>query len=899
MQIRELHIDGFGIFHNAVIKEFRPGVNIIFGPNEYGKTTLLEFIRKILFGFKKRTGDLNDYSPVRGGNPGGKIVCELANQSNATISRFGTSRGSKVNIAVNSEFFNTEEKLESILGYASADLYRNIFAFTLDELQEFGSLKVSDVKDRIYGAGLGLGSKSISQVEKHFRDSCENLFKSKGKVQPIAVLGNEILDLNLVISSVQENLAHYDKLKFKVKRLESEKQEVLNQASRLENDKKHLENLLNLYPVYIDWKSSQEKLNKLVDLPDLPQNSMENLERLKAEFKALQNTIEEEREEFDAREIELQALSDKEKILENSDTFVTLQNMTEQVRSAIQDSNVVRNKRDQLDDEIQIGIKKLGNVWTEEMVNRFEISDTLGEQIHLHRERLDEAHNKVIRTKEKLEDFRESKAKEISQGIQVPEWLKVISYSLLTLGLLGLSWGFYSQDVGFLFFSLIVLAFGAISIRMIVKAKTTLVKEDLHGPELTEQLNQNKKESDEKYAKWRSWLKDKNFDENLSPLAAIKTLSTIKEIKNMFSQRQDMNQRLDKMEQTKKKALDLIEQIKPYLKGKLPEEDIINHIDALHRVYEEALKNREKQVAINLQLEGIKRKINRLEEQSTSKRKEINNFIEGANAKTEIEFEEVFRLVEEKNNLEKLVEEKLDLMRGRVGLGESFQNFLNIIEKSSPEDLKQQLDTILSQLNKFHTQRDQIHKELGETENQINLLASNKELLDHLYQKEAKREKLNKLSKNWATNQIALLMLEQAKTNYEKERQPSVIKSAQKIFSRITNEKYQRIFKPLDSDDILVDENSGVRKNIYQMSRGSREQLYLAMRLGLIEEYETRSEPLPIIMDDVLVNFDDSRGKKVLEILSAFAEKRQVIILTCHRHTVEVYREFGSHFITF
>ena len=139
-------------------------------------------------------------------------------------------------------------------------------------------------------------------------------------------------------------------------------------------------------------------------------------------------------------------------------------------------------------------------------------------------------------------------------------------------------------------------------------------------------------------------------------------------------------------------------------------------------------------------------------------------------------------------------------------------------------------------------------------------------------------------------------MLEQAKVNYEKERQPSVIQSAQKIFSQITDGKYQRIFKPLDSDEILADESSGLRKKVYELSRGSREQLYLAMRLGLIEEYEIRSEPLPIIMDDVLVNFDDSRGKKVLEILGSFAKERQVIILTCHKHTVEIYKEFGAQY---
>jgi uncharacterized protein YhaN len=899
MQIRELHIDGFGIFHNALIKEFRPGINVIFGPNEYGKTTLLEFIRKVLFGFKKRNGDSNDYSPVHGGNLGGKIVCELANQSNVTISRFGTNRGGKVNITVNSEFFSTEEKLESILGYPSSDLYRNIFAFSLDELQEFGSLKVNDVKDRIYGAGLGLGSKSISQVEKQFQETKENLFKPKGKVQPITILGNEIVDLSLAVSNVQENLAHYDKLKSKVKNLENDKQGILDQTNRLENNKKRLENLLDLYPVYIEWKSAKEKLKKLIDLPDLPQNSMETLERLKAESNAIQNTIEEEREEFDHKEIERQALSDKEKILKNSDAFITLQNMTEQVRSAIQDSTIVGIEKDQSDEQIQIEIKKLGTGWDEDMVDHFEITDILSEQIHTHRELLDEAHNKVIRTKEKLENFRENKAKELSQGIEIPEWLKVISYSLLTLGLLGLSWGFYSRDFGFIIFSLIVLSIGVVSVRMILKAKTTLVREDLHGPELTEQLKESKEESDKKYTDWRAWLKNKNFDANLTPIAAEKTLSTLKEIKNMFNQRQDMSQRLNKMKQTKNKAINLIEQIKPYLPGNSHVEDIITNIDALHRVYEEALKSHEKQNAIAIQLEGIQKKVTRVEEQLAGKRKEIDSFIARANAKTEIEFEEIFRLIEEKSRLEKLTDEKLDLMRSRVGLGDSFHNFLNGVENSSPEELRQQLDSLLTKLNELHAERDQIHKELGEAENQINLLTSNEELSNLLYQKEVKREQLNKLSRDWTTNQIASFMLEKAKANYEKERQPSVIQSAQKIFSQITNGKYQRIFKPLDSDEILADESSGLRKKVYEMSRGSREQLYLSMRLGLIEEYENRSEPLPIIMDDVLVNFDDTRGKKVLEILSAFAENRQVIVLTCHQHTVEVYREFGSHFVNF
>ena len=70
--------------------------------------------------------------------------------------------------------------------------------------------------------------------------------------------------------------------------------------------------------------------------------------------------------------------------------------------------------------------------------------------------------------------------------------------------------------------------------------------------------------------------------------------------------------------------------------------------------------------------------------------------------------------------------------------------------------------------------------------------------------------------------------------------------------------------------------------------------MYLAMRLGLIEQYEMRSEPLPMIMDDVLVNFDDQRKSRLIEILARFAEKRQVIVLSCHQSSLDAYKRVGA-----
>ena len=121
-----------------------------------------------------------------------------------------------------------------------------------------------------------------------------------------------------------------------------------------------------------------------------------------------------------------------------------------------------------------------------------------------------------------------------------------------------------------------------------------------------------------------------------------------------------------------------------------------------------------------------------------------------------------------------------------------------------------------------------------------------------------------------------------------------MLKSAEAVFSEITGGKYPGIVKPLDEDEVFIQNVHGVQKKVSQTSRGTREQLYLSMRLGLIEEYESRSESLPIVMDDVLVNFDDSRKAKVIATLAHFSRGRQIIVLTCHEASLNAYIQAGA-----
>ncbi len=179
MQLREIHIDGFGIFANKRITGLAPGINIIYGKNEFGKTTLLEFIRRILFGFPTKRDNTNLYTSVQGGSLGGSLKVILQNGEGLIISRSPGTHGGMVRISTPGEVLQGQSALNHLLGNASKDIYRNIYAFTIDELHDFNTLNSDEVKNRIYGAGLGLGNVSLKEIEKELETHCKQIFKSR------------------------------------------------------------------------------------------------------------------------------------------------------------------------------------------------------------------------------------------------------------------------------------------------------------------------------------------------------------------------------------------------------------------------------------------------------------------------------------------------------------------------------------------------------------------------------------------------------------------------------------------------------------------------------------------------------------------------------------------------
>ena len=129
---------------------------------------------------------------------------------------------------------------------------------------------------------------------------------------------------------------------------------------------------------------------------------------------------------------------------------------------------------------------------------------------------------------------------------------------------------------------------------------------------------------------------------------------------------------------------------------------------------------------------------------------------------------------------------------------------------------------------------------------------------------------------------LAVRLIDRARERFERERQPQVVRTAARVFSAMTDRRYTDVRVPLDGSGISVVARDGTVRTTSELSRGTAEQLYLALRVGLIGALGDLGASLPVLMDDVVVNFDDDRRSGAVAAIAELSAMRQVIFFTCH-----------------
>ncbi|MBK5940227.1 AAA family ATPase [Halochromatium roseum] len=138
----------------------------------------------------------------------------------------------------------------------------------------------------------------------------------------------------------------------------------------------------------------------------------------------------------------------------------------------------------------------------------------------------------------------------------------------------------------------------------------------------------------------------------------------------------------------------------------------------------------------------------------------------------------------------------------------------------------------------------------------------------------------------------ARLLRDEIEAFRRKHRDP-ILTQASRYFSKLTCASLSGVETDFDESDqpVLVGVRpNGERLRVEAMSTGTRDQLYLALRLAALDHYAESAEPLPLIVDDILIQFDDDRSRATLDALAEFSCKTQVILFTHHGRVVEEAR---------
>lgn len=152
-------------------------------------------------------------------------------------------------------------------------------------------------------------------------------------------------------------------------------------------------------------------------------------------------------------------------------------------------------------------------------------------------------------------------------------------------------------------------------------------------------------------------------------------------------------------------------------------------------------------------------------------------------------------------------------------------------------------------------------------------------------------------AERWMVTRAAAFLLRRGIEQFRQEQQGPLLARAESLFSTLTLGSFTRF--RIDYDDADRPMLLGVRADgafcpVTGMSDGTRDQLFLALRLAAIERYLGAAEPLPFIADDLFVHFDDARATAGLKVLIEFSTRTQVLLFTHHHHLAELARRAGS-----
>ncbi len=274
MIIKELHIYGYGKLHNVSFGGLGQ-LQIFYGPNEAGKSTIRSFIHSILFGFPLKNQNENRYEPKSFPAYGGRLVIGTEKYGDVTIQRMKGKAAGDVTVLFADGRQGTEEDLKSILRGMDKQTFQSIYSFDLDGISQLSQVNEADISRYLLSAGL-VGSDALMRAEQKLQKEMDAYYKPSGRNPK---LNSRLSQMDTDYGSLRQALEEqdqYNKLVDSYQHCKAEMDEIDQSMKALDQEIACCSSYLSMKPLLLEKKQLEDRLEELGGI-EMPLDAEERL----------------------------------------------------------------------------------------------------------------------------------------------------------------------------------------------------------------------------------------------------------------------------------------------------------------------------------------------------------------------------------------------------------------------------------------------------------------------------------------------------------------------------------------------------------------------------------------------------------------------------------------------
>ena len=280
MRIKSLHIDGFGIYRDQSFPVSEHSITVFHGPNEAGKSTVLEFIRMVLFGFPRRHAEQH-YPALAGGlHHGGRVEILSDDGQCFTFERHRGPHGGQLNVRSDGHDVRDDTLIARLRGDLTAGEFQAILAFNLESLKGLDG----DITSTFYSDVLG--ATQLPTALKNLEDRHKRIYTQSGRKQKVATVLAKLTTLDTQLRKAEGQSAEYRSKRRRLDDLAAAITTTDQTQDGARRDREERCRYKEAWPTWVRLQDIQTQLSRYsiqVGFPDDPLLRLDNLEAQIAE----------------------------------------------------------------------------------------------------------------------------------------------------------------------------------------------------------------------------------------------------------------------------------------------------------------------------------------------------------------------------------------------------------------------------------------------------------------------------------------------------------------------------------------------------------------------------------------------------------------------------------------